>query len=95
MQTEAADLTKLDHDLTRIFRNPPFEPSESIPVVVRVCEDDRLERVCEWLQELGTIRHVLRPARAVSAWLPISTMGTISGWDAVCALELAQPENLA
>lgn len=91
----AANLGKLDYDLSRLLTDYRPQKQQKIPVVVRVTNPSRLEDVRARLEVLGEIRHVFRPVSAVSAWLSVESLDEVTNWPAVELVELVQEDTVA
>lgn len=88
------DPRKLDADLLALLQTGHLAPDERLPVVVTAVTG-RLGEVREVVEERGTVRHLLEPLDAVSAWLSLSDVTELSAFDSIRALELAQAMQLA
>lgn len=91
----AADLSKLDYDLSRLLTDYRPQKQQRIPVVVRVTDPCRLDEVRTRLEGLGQIRHVFRPVAAVSAWLSVESLDEVTNWPSVKLVELVQEDTVA
>lgn len=65
-----------------------------LPIVVTAIAG-RLDDVRRVVEERGSVRHVLEPLDAVSAWLSLSSVTELAALDSVRTLELAQAMQLA
>ena len=87
---EILDSTKLDYDLFRLTQMN-IHGSQELPVVVTVADCGDLGEIRTFIiRESGRIRHVLTEGNAISAWIPLSRIPSITSWDCVESIELSQ-----
>lgn len=88
-------MQKLDAPLAEMWTGGALDPTTTIPVVIRV-SDDQLRQVAEQVVQLGgTIRHQLNRLSALGAWLPVSAIAKLAEESAVRSLEMEQQFSIA
>lgn len=94
MKTEIA--RKIDHRLGQFLASDHLEPSEQIPVVIRLGADDELDQTIQFVEvHDGTIRHRLPLINAFSAWVALGFVRQLADEPAVASVEFVDWTEIA
>lgn len=88
-------LKKLDDRLRYVVSRSGYALDQKIPVAVNGDPRDFDEIATAIHDHGGTVRHVLKLARAVSAWLPIGGVEALAQFHAVHSIELDEQMHIA
>lgn len=96
MNLQARSIGKLDCLLGTLIASGNLDDRARVPVIVRMSGPDMLERVESLVVQLdGSIRHILRPVNAVSAWISMGSLIPLTEHSEVLSVELVETTEVA